>query len=359
MKLRPQLLILILISVGFFCLAASPAQGPAAFPPKSPVPSASSTSTPSTLTITHFNVGTGDATLVLFNFYPKDNPNKTTQSVLIDGGDVQAAQKVVIPGLRKAHVTELKFAIATHYDPEHRDGLQTVITEIPMSMQGVVYDRDRGWPSINDVSSPVKTVENQPLLAGSEIILGGEGDNRVVIKCVAANGATATWRYPRKGKDIDENAQSLAFLITFKKFSYFIGGDLTGGGKSGFRSTPDIESAVAKEVGEVTVLRVNHHGSDTSSNQGFLAALNPSVAVISSGKTPLNDRLFQWPSRKVLDRLTKLPRLTAIYITGQVATLDGLTEEDKKKVKDVQGDITISTTGDGTFQVNSTSFPPK
>jgi beta-lactamase superfamily II metal-dependent hydrolase len=297
------------------------------------------------LKIIHFDVGNGDATLLLLD------TASAKKSMLIDGGNRSMAGKVVIPGIRQENLAVLDFIIATHYDPEHRDGLEEVLKAIPVSGDGAVYDRDRGWPSGK---------ENSPLQPGSRLVLvDKDTKNTVIVECVATNGSTRDWRWNPVNRIHDENAQSLALRISFGKFRYFIGGDLTGGGRSGWNTAPDIESHVAKDVGEVDVLRVDNHGSATSTNAAFLAALNPTVAVISTGHDAMNDRLFHWPSREVLDRLNKFSHLSAVYITGDVDTPKGLTAEDKKKVKSAQGTVTISTTGQGSFEVNGTSFPLK
>ena len=48
-----------------------------------------------------------------------------------------------------------------------------------------------------------------------------------------------------------------------------------------------------------TMLKVGHHGSKTSSSPDFLAAVDPSVSVVSSGK----DNQFGHPAPEVVDRL--------------------------------------------------------
>ena len=48
-----------------------------------------------------------------------------------------------------------------------------------------------------------------------------------------------------------------------------------------------------------TVLKVPHHGSDTSSSAPFLEAVNPHLAVISVGA----DNRFGCPSPEVVERL--------------------------------------------------------
>lgn len=303
----------------------------------------------STLKIVHFNVGNGDATLIIAE--AASGTTRTVRSILIDAGNKAMASTVVIPGIRQQGIKALDYLIATHYDRDHRDGLLEVARSIPMTGEGVFYDRNRAWPSVTSAG----IIQNQPLHPGTRIPLKGF-ENTVIVECVATDGRTANWRWSAVNAVLDENAQSIALTVMLGKFRYFIGGDLTGGGPSGWSKTPDIESQIAKDIGEVTVLRVNHHGSVTSSNQTFLATLNPIVAIISTGRDPMNDRLFRLPSRKVLDRLLNLPRLVAVYVTGEADTPNGLTSEDKKKVRSGQGVVVISTVGDGTFQVNGVSY---
>ena len=285
-----------------------------------------------TLTIVHFAVGNGDSTLISFvDAEPLTLPDRRRLS---------EQRGTVINGLRQQKVTTLDFVVATHRDPEHSRGLKRVLKVVPVSGKGGVYDWDITWQAANGIP---------PFLPGWRVTRG-----EFEILCVAVNGSTMHWHH--RNPQADENSNSAAFRVKFGKFTYFIGGDLTGGGQAGRAATPDIESHVAGEVGEVAVLRVNHHGSETSSNSLFLAALNPAVAIISTGQSTANDQLFQWPSPAVLDRLIKSPSLQAIYVTGDASTEGGLSSDDQKKVKAKQGNLIITTTGSGTFQVNGTAF---
>lgn len=83
-----------------------------------------------------------------------------------------------------------------------------------------------------------------------------------------------------------------------------------------------------KGLGKANVLKVGHHGSDTSSSEEFLAAIKPDIAVISVGK----DNDFGHPS---LRTLMKLKRIGAkIFRTDEKGTVrmasDGATVEIKK-----------------------------
>ena len=55
----------------------------------------------------------------------------------------------------------------------------------------------------------------------------------------------------------------------------------------------------------VEVLKVGHHGSDSSSTPAFLAAIRPAVAIISAGR----DNEYGHPHRSTLDNLAAVPGL--------------------------------------------------
>ena len=69
------------------------------------------------------------------------------------------------------------------------------------------------------------------------------------------------------------------------------------------------------------VLKVAHHGSRTSTTEGFLAAVRPSLAVISSGA----GNRYGHPSPKVLARLrgTDTQVLRTDRGGGVIITTDG------------------------------------
>lgn len=73
-----------------------------------------------------------------------------------------------------------------------------------------------------------------------------------------------------------ENALSIVLKINYGNFDYYIGGDLPGFfGKHDF----DIETPIAKLVGEVDALTLNHHGYKDATNGTFLHLLRPQAVV--------------------------------------------------------------------------------
>ena len=79
-----------------------------------------------------------------------------------------------------------------------------------------------------------------------------------------------------------ENALSQALKISYGRFSYFTGGDMTGLGDGTVPGWYDTETPVSAVVGPVDVLTLDHHGNRDATNANFLRAMQPRVIVQQS-----------------------------------------------------------------------------
>jgi len=252
------------------------------------------------LRIIHLNVGQGDATLVI-------GPDGTT--VLIDAGEPKYAKSSIKPALTTLGVSRLDYIIATHFHRDHIGGFEHLGDFTDAST--VIYDRGDCVGEAGCFAPPKLTTPSGRSTTYGKYLTALKGSYKRVgmdtptislgagatIRFVAAGGAVWGETVSTAGSD-DENAQSVALVITHGGFSYFIGGDLTGGGNS----KRDVESVVASLVGNVDVYQSNHHGSPTSNNQLFLEALRPEVVVISVG----DGNSHHLPKRSVLNRFRAL-----------------------------------------------------
>jgi competence protein ComEC len=73
------------------------------------------------------------------------------------------------------------------------------------------------------------------------------------------------------------------------------------------------------------VLKVAHHGSDTSTSEEFLAVVNPQLAIISTGK----DNRFDHPSDEVINRLEERLGSERIYRTDRHGTIELSTDGER------------------------------
>jgi beta-lactamase superfamily II metal-dependent hydrolase len=278
----------------------------------------------------HFDVGQADATLVV---------SPTGQTLLIDGGNPGSGNAVIAPFLRSQGITRLNYMLASHYHSDHVGGLDEVA--YGGFLPDIAYDRGGSYGSseFNQYLSSIASVR-QTLHPGDVIDLGGG----LTASCLVANGKIASGdSVIVQGADQEENARCVGVLFEMGEFDYWISGDLTGGGLS----TPNVESLVAPDVGDVDFLRINHHGSSTSTNQYFLNALKPEFSLISLG----DGNSYGFPKQDVLNRLNAFPTMEVIY---QTETGTGGTAS---KVQVAHGDILVSTDG-STFTISGGSLTP-
>lgn len=240
------------------------------------------------LTITALRVGQGDAVVV-------ETPDGTT--ILIDGGPPESG--VILP--------DPDLSIATHYDLDHIAGLVEWMLG-PDRRPETLDDRhptlgclDRGEEPTKNATWSLTTYLtlrrpcHRVVAPGYSMKLGD-----VSIDMLATNGCFADGTC-RTLETSDENGHGIVLRITYGDFTYLHMGDLPGGGGRPPYQTVDLESTIAPLAGDIDVLFVGHHGSKTSSNENFLAATHPEVAIISYGAG--NDHGH--PHREVLDRLAQ------------------------------------------------------
>lgn len=270
--------------------------------------------------IVHIDVGQGDATLIV-------GPTKT---LLFDGGLTGSGSEIRAV-LDSLSITSLDYFVAGHYHADHIGGIDELINGgIPINIAS--YDRGGSYSSqtftgyVNAVGARRTTIS-----LNQQIDLGGG----CILTSVAVNGVTNHGNVSMTG----ENDRSVALVLRYGTFDYFIASDLSGGGSS----TADVESVIASDIGDVDVLHVGHHGSTTSTNQTLVDTLKPEQAVISCG----DGNSYGHPTQTVLDRLAAAAGMQTIWQT------EGGNGGTHAKVK-VGGNITFLTNG-STYSVTMSS----
>lgn len=241
------------------------------------------------------DVGQGDSTLV----------SSANESMLIDAGPPNAGRDVVLPFLRQQGIKGLKYIVATHYHDDHIGGIAEVIKgedqmlgtgDDMIPTEGVI---DRGENHEDDSQVYEGYAKNtdgfrNTAHPGDRYAVGGAS-----VEVMAADGELVD------GQKIsidpfDENSASIVLLLTYRDFSYLHESDLTGGGGGDPPyQTIDIETELAPSVGDIDILKVAHHGSETSTNEAFLEAVDPELAIISVG----DENEYGHPDEEVIDRL--------------------------------------------------------
>lgn len=239
----------------------------------------------SKLQIIYFDVGQADCTLIM-------NNGKTT---LIDGGNDSDGDNLV-KYIKSQEISRIDTVIATHLHADHIGGLDDIIDNFDI---GTVYMPD----TINtdkQVEEFLDAIERKNL--GYEVPEVGEKFNNGLANCeVMAINNNAE----------DLNNSSIVIQIEYLGQIFLFMGD----------SEKEVEDS--RKWNKVNVLKVGHHGSNTSSTESFLNQVRPEIAIILVG---LNNQ-YNHPSVEVLNGLKKLN--TTIYRTDEDGSL--LLESDGKQ----------------------------
>jgi beta-lactamase superfamily II metal-dependent hydrolase len=238
------------------------------------------------LKIICLDVGQGDATLIL---------SPSGKSLLFDAGETGKGYGKVWPFLRDSIQTHhLDYTVVSHYHEDHVGGMDEVIDSLGGRDSILSWGYDRGGTYATQSFTDYTTIlgAKRKTIGLNQVIDLGSG---VSAKCVAVNGQT-------QGDNItpsDENDYGVGLLIQYGGFRMIVSGDMGGYNSGGYK---DVESILAPDIGKVSVLHVNHHGSQYSSNPTWITTLDPKVSVISVGNNG-----YGHPTQLALDRLCNDP----------------------------------------------------
>lgn len=294
----------------------------------------------SKLTIQVINVGQGDSTFIR-------TPSGTT--ILIDGGNPNKGANDILPVLKNCYMetTAIDYVVLTHPHKDHYGGLIEVLGSLRVKVAVLDTGDSPGKLYSKYKILADKTAKRRTPQAGELI----PSNDAVKTEIIAVNGNLPGGEkvpiFNKTSKEpLDINSVSIAIKITYGKFQYFTGGDLTGGGNS----TPDIESRIANLVGPIEVMKSNHHGSATANNKLFLTKLSPKHIIVTVGQGGSNKR-YRLPSSDVMSRFQSLPSLIGVM---QTTLGEGRTPaSDFKKVNTNFGDVIITASPDA-YQINGT-----
>ncbi|MEG0296655.1 MAG: ComEC/Rec2 family competence protein [Clostridium sp.] len=218
----------------------------------------------------YIDVGQGDSILLTVN-------NKT---MLIDAGPRSDEDKL-LNYLSSQNITKLDYVIATHPHEDHIGNMDEVIKKYDI---GTFYA-----PKKTATSKTYESMIQALLDKGKQITVIKEGTSSIDL----GENTRVTVYSPTKDEYEDVNNFSPIIKIEY--------------GENSFMFTGDAEDVVEKEVLSKNaslksdVLKLGHHGSKSSTTEGFYKAVDPSIAVISCGR----DNKYNHPSKETKDLLRK------------------------------------------------------
>ena len=271
-----KLLTLLFITIFFIsgCSTAeppSPTEQPPTLQPTeaivaTPAPTEIPLSEGSTLAVHFIDVGQADAALVRCD----------GQTMLIDGGNV-ADSSLIAAYLKKLNIDYLDYIVCTHAHEDHVGGLSGALS---VAGAGTVYAPETAVES-DAYDNFVRKVTEQNL----QITHPEHG------RVINLGSSSVQFMGPVTEATDDVNNTSIVLKVRYGQTSFLFTGDA--------EYDEELNIVDAGYDLSADVLKVGHHGSDSSTSYIFLRHVMPKYAVISVGK----DNNYDHPSAKTLSRL--------------------------------------------------------
>lgn len=236
--------------------------------------------------VTFLDVGQGDAILIRLPYDQEIYLIDTGGTIRLNKEEWQrkkhefsVGNDILIPYLQKEGIKKIDKLIVTHGDADHIGAAQELLSNI--TVKEVVFGRKEQEAILE------KAVKKQALEKEVKISEVGEGESWRV------NEAEFFVLAPT-GKERSENNASIVLWAKLGGIKWLFTGDLEEEGEKGLVATyPDLRA---------DVLKVAHHGSNTSSITPFLSAVQPNIAIISVGER----NRYGHPHKEVIERFEKM-----------------------------------------------------
>ncbi len=246
------------------------------------------TVTSGTVEIHMIDVGQGDSILI-----------KTPEAnMLFDAGDNKSEHEEAIKAYLDAEgVQHIDYVIFTHHDADHIGGADMVLSTYSI---GEVIMKPYTYSSETKVYKDMMAeIEKKDI----KVTNPSDGDTFSVGELQAkVLGPTKDFK--------DKNEDSIVMRLDYGENSILMTGDAE------HKSEAEILKKYGAAALDVDVLKVGHHGSDTSTSDAFLAAVTPEISIISSNPKGNN---FGHPKPVTIEKLTAAG--STIYRTDTIGDI--------------------------------------
>ena len=242
------------------------------------------------LEVDYIDVGQADSILV----------RNEDQTMLIDAGTNEQG-KTVVEYLNNLGVTKIDYLIGTHPHEDHIGGLDDVIKNFEI---GSIY-----MPKIETTTKTFEDVLDAIEEKGLTVTEPKKDD---VFK---VGGAICTiMTDPILDKD-NLNLSSIIIRLEYGKNSFLFMGDA------------ETENEETITWPKTDVLKVGHHGSNTSTSEEFLNQVQPKYSVIMVGK----DNSYGLPKQETIDKLKNIG--STVYRTDEEGTIKIITNGEEIRLE--------------------------
>jgi competence protein ComEC len=233
---------------------------------------------PGALRVVVMDVGQGDATLAVL---------PDGRALLVDAGGLAGTtfdmgRRVILPVIRTLGVRELHAFVLTHGDPDHIGGAPEVLRTLRVA---------HVWEGVPVPPNPLLRDLAQLAQARQVVwrtVRPGDIERAGPIEIRVHHPPEPDWERQRVRND-----DSVVLELRYGEVSILLPGDIEREGEQRLLRTLSLAPLV--------VLKAPHHGSATSSSDGFIEATHPRAVIFSAGR---NNR-FGHPAPVVVERFRR------------------------------------------------------
>ncbi len=231
-----------------------------------------STILPAEMVFHFIDVGQGDSIFI---------ETSCNYKILIDAGLPSRGGDTIVSYLNRLGVSKIDKVIASHQHYDHIGGMSRIYNNFEVD---VTYD------SGHDLNSSAAGTYRSLAQENSDFRVARAFDT-LNIDC---NDTTMTFIHPYDNAAGNVHYLNLVLHVQYKDFSALFMGDTETPAENSILGDQYTSSYLPGQL-----LKVGHHGSNTSTSQNFLDAVSPQVAVIQAGE----GNQYGHPHQEVLDRL--------------------------------------------------------
>ena len=234
------------------------------------------------LTVHMIDVGQADCFLLV----------QDGKTAMVDCG-TRSTSKDAVKYLNELGITKIDYLIGTHPHEDHMGGMYNILVNFDIGTVVI--------PNAQSTTNWYIKLINELNTGNYNVEYAEKGD--------IYNIEDATMKVISAETDVGENTNnySIVLKVTFGQMDMIMTGD----------AETDIEEKILESGDDIDaeILKVGHHGSDTSSSEKFLDAVSPEYGLISCKVGNQHEH----PNKEIMERLEK--RGVEVYRTDECGSV--------------------------------------
>lgn len=236
------------------------------------------------LNILFFDVGQADCELII-------NKEKT---ILIDSGNSKDGE-IIANEIKSLGISKLDYVIGTHIHEDHIGGMSYIIDAFDVGEYYMPYNT---ITTANYYENLLNSLANKKFSINEANIGDKIQIDDLILEIMAVDNSEPD----------DANDASIVAQITYGNQKFLFMGDAT------------TKNEDSRKWNDVDLIKVGHHGSNTSSSESFLKQVLPEISIISVGK----DNNYGLPKDNIIERYQNIG--SKIYRTDKDGTIQAISD---------------------------------